>query len=115
MYRNVSSGADQRRRSARRKARRAGDVAVHWLTYAFHRPGACHAAVQPPSSGEGHRVSAVRKKGPLQGLASALRESPALWWSFLYFFCLLSGYYVLRPVREAMAASADLETVFPPC
>ncbi|MFX7878586.1 hypothetical protein ABTK13_20190, partial [Acinetobacter baumannii] len=40
--------------------------------------------------------------------------SPALWWSFLYFFCLLSGYYVLRPVREAMAASADLETVFPP-
>ncbi len=34
--------------------------------------------------------------------------------SFLYFFCLLSGYYVLRPVREAMAASADLETVFPP-
>ncbi|QNA96584.1 MFS transporter [Stenotrophomonas maltophilia] len=59
-------------------------------------------------------MSAVRKKGPLQGLTSALRESPALWWSFLYFFCLLSGYYVLRPVREAMAASADLETVFPP-
>jgi hypothetical protein len=34
------------------------------------------------------------------GLMAALRESPALWWSFLYFFCLLSGYYVLRPVRR---------------
>lgn len=40
--------------------------------------------------------------------------SPPLWWSFLYFFCLLSGYYVLRPVREAMAASSDVEAVFPP-
>lgn len=59
-------------------------------------------------------MSAVQGKGPLRGLTAALRESPALWWSFLYFFCLLSGYYVLRPVREAMAASADLETVFPP-
>jgi len=59
-------------------------------------------------------VSAVQGRGPLRGLVAALRESPALWWSFLYFFCLLSGYYVLRPVREAMAASADLETVFPP-
>ncbi|WP_416056767.1 NTP/NDP exchange transporter [Stenotrophomonas maltophilia] len=59
-------------------------------------------------------MSAVQGRGPLRGLVAALRESPALWWSFLYFFCLLSGYYVLRPVREAMAASADLETVFPP-
>nr|WP_220466793.1 MFS transporter [Stenotrophomonas tumulicola] len=42
-----------------------------------------------------------------------MHESPALWWSFLYFFCLLSGYYVLRPVREAMASSSDLQEVFP--
>jgi AAA family ATP:ADP antiporter len=59
-------------------------------------------------------VSAAGTGGPLKKLVAALRESPALWWSFLYFFCLLSGYYVLRPVREAMAASADLEAVFPP-
>jgi AAA family ATP:ADP antiporter len=45
---------------------------------------------------------------------AALSESPALWWSFLYFFCLLSGYYVLRPVRDAMGASSDVEAVFPP-
>jgi AAA family ATP:ADP antiporter len=44
----------------------------------------------------------------------ALRSSPPLLWAFLYFFCLLSGYYVLRPVREAMGASADVQTVFPP-
>jgi AAA family ATP:ADP antiporter len=44
----------------------------------------------------------------------ALRASPPLLWSFLYFFCLLSGYYVLRPVREAMGASADVQAIFPP-
>ena len=44
---------------------------------------------------------------------SALRESPPLAWAFLYFFCLLSGYYVLRPVREAMGASSDVAAVFP--
>jgi len=47
-------------------------------------------------------------------LRQMLASSPPLLWSFVYFFCLLSGYYVLRPVREAMAASADIETVFPP-
>ncbi|EGD18244.1 ATP/ADP translocase [Xanthomonas hortorum ATCC 19865] len=46
-------------------------------------------------------------------MSGALRSSPTLAWSFLYFFCLLSGYYVLRPVREAMSASADVEAIFP--
>ncbi|MBB6256479.1 AAA family ATP:ADP antiporter [Xanthomonas arboricola] len=46
-------------------------------------------------------------------LSAALRSSPPLAWSFLYFFCLLSGYYVLRPVREAMSASSDVEAIFP--
>jgi AAA family ATP:ADP antiporter len=44
---------------------------------------------------------------------AALRASPPLLWAFLYFFCLLSGYYVLRPVREAMGASSDVEAIFP--
>jgi len=47
-------------------------------------------------------------------LRSAMTESPPLLWAFVYFFCLLSGYYVLRPVREAMGASADVEAIFPP-
>lgn len=41
------------------------------------------------------------------------RQTPALAWSFLYFFCLLCGYYVLRPVRDAMGASSEVEAVFP--
>ncbi|MEL1263575.1 NTP/NDP exchange transporter [Pseudoxanthomonas putridarboris] len=44
---------------------------------------------------------------------AALSESPPLLWAFIYFFCLLSGYYVLRPVREAMGASADVQAIFP--
>jgi AAA family ATP:ADP antiporter len=47
-------------------------------------------------------------------LRGALSDAPALGWSFLYFFCLLTGYYVLRPVRDAMAASANVEDVFSP-
>ena len=42
------------------------------------------------------------------------RRHTALRWAFLYFFCLLSGYYVLRPVRDAMGAAADVEAVFSP-
>jgi AAA family ATP:ADP antiporter len=40
-------------------------------------------------------------------------ETPPLWWSMLYFFSLLTGYYVLRPVRDAMGASSDALAVFP--
>ncbi len=44
---------------------------------------------------------------------AAFRELPALGWAFAYFFCLLTGYYVLRPVREAMSASSDVAALFP--
>ena len=49
----------------------------------------------------------------LRGFRAALAHSPPLLWAFLYFFSLLSGYYVLRPVREAMGASSDVAAVFP--
>ncbi|MCI1711874.1 MAG: MFS transporter [Chiayiivirga sp.] len=57
--------------------------------------------------------SADPQGATLSRVRDALRESPPLLWSFLYFFCLLSGYYVLRPVRDAMGASSDVEAVFP--
>jgi AAA family ATP:ADP antiporter len=39
----------------------------------------------------------------LQRYTQATRaELPAVVWSFLYFFSLLSGYYVLRPIRDEM-------------
>ncbi|MEN1940010.1 MFS transporter [Luteimonas sp. MJ246] len=44
---------------------------------------------------------------------AALAASPPLWWAMLYFFSLLCGYYVLRPVRDAMGASSDAAAVFP--
>lgn len=36
-------------------------------------------------------------------------EVGALLWSFAYFFCLLCGYYVLRPVRDAMGIAGGTE------
>lgn len=50
----------------------------------------------------------------LQRFRAALAESPPLWWALLYFFSLLCGYYVLRPVRDTMGASTDVSAVFPP-
>lgn len=38
-------------------------------------------------------------------------EVPALLWSFLYFFFLLGGYSMLRPVRDQMAIAYGLENL----
>lgn len=32
-------------------------------------------------------------------------------WSFAYFFCVLSSYYILRPVRETMAVGSGPQTI----
>jgi AAA family ATP:ADP antiporter len=37
------------------------------------------------------------------------REIPTLVWSFAFFFCVLAGYYVIRPVREEMAVKVGRE------
>ncbi len=49
---------------------------------------------------ETHRLINVRKE-----------EWPAVVWSFLYFFCLLSGYYVLRPVRDEMGILGGIKNL----
>ena len=38
-------------------------------------------------------------------------ETVAVAWSFAYFFCVLSSYYILRPVREAMAVGSGADTI----
>jgi AAA family ATP:ADP antiporter len=38
-------------------------------------------------------------------------EYIAVAWSFAYFFCVLSSYYVLRPIREAMAVGSGADTI----
>ena len=35
-------------------------------------------------------------------------ETPATLWSFAYFFCVLSSYYVLRPVRDEMGVAGGM-------
>src|SRR5690606_11579267 len=88
-----------------RKRLSRGRALPRWANVcAFFRLGRDMAAAIDEPAGSG-RVARLR---------AALAESPPLLWSFLYFFCLLSGYYVLRPVREAMVASSDIGAVFPP-
>jgi AAA family ATP:ADP antiporter len=38
-------------------------------------------------------------------------EFVAVAWSFSYFFCVLSSYYILRPVRDAMAVGSGSDTI----
>jgi len=38
-------------------------------------------------------------------------EVAAVFWSFTYFFCLLCGYYILRPVREEMGVQGGVENL----
>jgi len=38
-------------------------------------------------------------------------EYVAVAWSFAYFFCVLSSYYILRPVRDAMAVGSGADTI----
>ncbi len=38
-------------------------------------------------------------------------EFVAVAWSFAYFFCVLSSYYILRPVREEMAVGSGPNTI----
>jgi AAA family ATP:ADP antiporter len=38
-------------------------------------------------------------------------ETRALLWSFAYFFCLLAGYYVLRPVRDEMGLAGGIKNL----
>lgn len=41
----------------------------------------------------------------------ARHEWPALLWAFAYFFFLLSGYYMLRPLRDSLAAEAGAKNL----
>jgi AAA family ATP:ADP antiporter len=38
-------------------------------------------------------------------------ERTALLWSFAYFFCLLAGYYVLRPLRDEMGIAGGVKNL----
>jgi ATP:ADP antiporter, AAA family len=44
-----------------------------------------------------------------RGVNVERQEVAALVWSFAYFFCLLCGYYILRPVRDEMGIQAGVD------
>jgi len=46
-----------------------------------------------------------------QVLGPEQHEYVAVAWSFAYFFCVLSSYYILRPIREAMAVGSGPDTI----
>ena len=54
-------------------------------------------------------------RGPASLVTRVLGVGPgefaAAAWSFTYFFCILGAYYMLRPVREAMAVQSGPETI----
>jgi AAA family ATP:ADP antiporter len=54
--------------------------------------------------------------GTLQGwlarvVAARPEEVRALLWSFAYFFCLLAGYYLLRPLRDEMGIAGGVRNL----
>jgi AAA family ATP:ADP antiporter len=38
-------------------------------------------------------------------------EIAALWWAWLYFFCVLSSYYVIRPIRDELGVESGVENL----
>ncbi len=38
-------------------------------------------------------------------------ELPALFWAFVYFFCLLCSYYIVRPMRDEMGIAGGVENL----
>jgi AAA family ATP:ADP antiporter len=59
-----------------------------------------------------HDTDDSGKSGRLMTLLGIRRdEIVAVSWSFAYFFCVLSAYYMLRPVRDAMAIDSGILTI----
>ena len=38
-------------------------------------------------------------------------ELATLLWAFVYFYCLLCSYYIIRPIRDAMGISTGIESL----
>ncbi len=56
-------------------------------------------------------VDKLRKLVVRRTLGIERHEYTAVAWSFAYFFCVLSSYYILRPVRETMAVGSGPQTI----
>ena len=64
------------------------------------------ASIMLPISADDRTSLAIKRAFGLEP-----REYVAVAWSFAYFFCVLSSYYILRPVRESMAVGSGPNTI----
>ena len=53
----------------------------------------------------------VARRGLRRLVAIQPAETAATLWSFAYFFCLLAGYYVLRPLRDEMGIAGGVRNL----
>lgn len=61
----------------------------------------CHGRLTGMPQGRIAKLAAVWRVRP--------EERAPVAWAFLYFFCLLASYYVLRPVRDAMGIAGKVQ------
>ena len=54
---------------------------------------------------------AILQRWMARAVAARPEEIRALAWSFAYFFCLLAGYYVLRPLRDEMGVAGGVRNL----
>src|SRR3970282_1070181 len=79
-------------------------------------PGADPPSYLPPQGGKGIPAFAgmtsmndtLPRRWPARVFAVRPAEERALCGSFAYFFCLLAGYYVLRPLRDEMGIAGGV-------
>jgi AAA family ATP:ADP antiporter len=63
------------------------------------------------TTGGGSGASAVLQRLIGRALPATPQERDAALWSFAYFFTLLAGYYVLRPLRDQMAITGGIRNL----
>jgi ATP:ADP antiporter, AAA family len=63
------------------------------------------------TSGENSGAMALLQRGLARALPATPQERAAALWSFAYFFTLLAGYYVLRPLRDQMAITGGIRNL----
>src|SRR6186713_2799091 len=56
-------------------------------------------------------TSTIFQRGLARVVSIRPGEGKALCWSFAYFFCLLAGYYVLRPLRDEMGVAGGVRNL----
>lgn len=59
----------------------------------------------------GDRSGAFLRRAMARALPATPQERAAALWSFAYFFTLLAGYYVLRPLRDQMAITGGIRNL----